>query len=48
MELHESQPDDATTRDVRRIFENHGFQTTLQYSAPDPPRTILLHARRTA
>lgn len=49
MELHESHSDDAaTTQEVVRILENQGFNITLQYSAPDTPRTLLLHARRTS
>jgi len=48
MELHESSADDPTTQDVRSILEGQGFKITLQFSSSDYPRTILLHARRTA
>lgn len=47
MELHESSADDDSTQNIQNILEGHGFQTILQFSSNDHPRTILLHARRT-
>ena len=49
MELHETTPEDAAiTAQIQAILEGNDFRVTLQPSTHDHPRTLLLHAKRTA
>jgi FkbM family methyltransferase len=49
MELHESASADAdVSSEIQRLLKDKGFDLTLHPSAEDYPRTLLLHAKRTA